>query len=43
MEEDNIKNEIKNILTKNNGIEIYVYIKLKVNNEEKFKVRSIWK
>ena len=41
MEEDNIKNEIKNILTKNNGIEIYVYIKLKVNNEEKFKVKKL--
>lgn len=41
MEEDNIKNEIKNILTKNNGIEIYVYIKLMVNNEEKFKVKKL--
>ena len=41
MEENNIKNEIKNILTQKNGIEIYVYIKVNANDEEKFEVRKL--
>lgn len=41
MEENNIKNEIKNILKQKNGIEIYVYIKVNVNEEEKFEIRKL--
>ena len=41
MEENNIKKEINNILTHKKGIEIYVYIKVNANDEEKLEIRKL--
>ena len=43
MEDNNIKNDIKNMLIQKNGIEIYVYLKMSVDDIEKYEIRKIKK
>ena len=41
MEDNNIKNDIKNMLIQKNGIEIYVYLKMSVDDIEKYEIRKM--